>query len=101
MTKRGTERDVHERHFCTGTWHGSESKLAGRYRRTMFSMPVESGEGDSSGTSMMVMTRQSEELWACSPPPSPFVPISPPLRLFGVSRTSPTGTEPLFLTRSW
>lgn len=66
--QRGKLRDVHARHFCAGRLQGSESRLGGRNTPTTLSVLSESEDGDSSGSSMMVMTRQSEERCDASTP---------------------------------
>ncbi|KAG7226639.1 hypothetical protein INR49_001809 [Caranx melampygus] len=59
---RGYQTDQdHAQPQLTNHQQGSESRLGGRYRPTTLSMLSESEDGDSSGSSMMVMTRQSEE----------------------------------------
>lgn len=61
--QRGKLRDVHAWHLCAVRLQGSESKLGARYTPTTLSTLNESVDGDSSGSSMMVMTRQSEDLF--------------------------------------
>lgn len=68
--QRGKLLDVQVWHFWAGRLQGRESRLGGRYRPTTLSMLSESEDGDSSGSSMMVMTRQSEERWDASTPPA-------------------------------
>lgn len=109
--QRGKLREVQARHLCAGVCvQGSESKLgvleAGPTRPSTPSTLTESQEEgeeeveSAAASSMMVMTRQSDERWAVSallpgPPPSPFRPS-------GLSITSllPPGGTPR-RARSW